>query len=389
MLVFFSFTACQSADSGQKGYFVEYEINAAQLYIDGKKISDTEYRALNAAAGELIRSIEREISVEFPDSDLSEINAAGAYEPVAVGEHTYRMLELCGELHSLTAGKFSPALYNLSEIWGFSPDCEGKYNVSRPEPSLMQIETALAGSDFSDLELLDGQRVQKKNAALKLDLGGIAKGYMSDCLRALLEERFRGKKVEGSVSVMSNTILLGNYHESAQSTRPWKVSVDNPRARVTPYMQCMMLPEVSSAAITTSSDMYRFYSYGGKIYCHIFDPETGRPADRGIISITVVVPNTVPDCGALADALSTAGFCMDLTDSLNFYGRLSESLGVSAVVICSDFQFYTIGDLSVLNMSEVSESYTDVFTRGAVSDAADRVIPCEKEKEYISKCERT
>ena len=234
MLFFFSFTACQSADSGQKGYFVEYEINAAQLYIDGKKISDTEYRALNAAAGELIRSIEREISVEFPDSDLSEINAAGAYEPVAVGEHTYRMLELCGELHSLTAGKFSPALYNLSEIWGFSPDCEGKYNVSRPEPSLMQIEIALAGSDFSDLELLDGQRVQKKNAALKLDLGGIAKGYMSDCLRALLEERFRGKKVEGSVSVMSNTILLGNYHESAQSTRPWKVSVDNPRARVTP-----------------------------------------------------------------------------------------------------------------------------------------------------------
>ncbi|MFQ7036187.1 MAG: FAD:protein FMN transferase [Candidatus Borkfalkia sp.] len=131
MLVFFSFTSCQSADSGQKGYFVEYEINAAQLYIDGKKISDAEYRALNAAAGELIRSIEREISVEFPDSDLSEINAAGAYEPVAVGEHTYRMLELCGELHSLTAGKFSPALYNLSEIWGFSPDCEGKYNVSR------------------------------------------------------------------------------------------------------------------------------------------------------------------------------------------------------------------------------------------------------------------
>ena len=80
---------------------------------------------------------------------------------------------------------------------------------------------------------------------------------------------------------------------------------------------------------------------------------------------------------------------MDLTDSLNFYGRLSESLGVSAVVICSDFQFYTIGALSVLNMSEVSESYTDVFTRGAVSEATDRVIPCEKEKEYISKCERT
>ena len=40
-------------------------------------------------------------------------------------------------------------------------------------------------------------------------------------------------------------------------------------------------------------------------------------------------------------------------------------------------------------MSEVSESYTDVFTRGAVSEATDRVIPCEKEKEYISKCERT
>lgn len=141
---------------------MEYEINAAQLYIDGKKISDAEYRALNAVAGELIRSIEREISVEFPDSDLSEINAAGAYEPVAVGEHTYRMLELCGELHSLTAGKFSPALYNLSEIWGFSPDCEGKYNVSRSEPSLMADRNRACRQRFFRSGIVGRQRVQKK-----------------------------------------------------------------------------------------------------------------------------------------------------------------------------------------------------------------------------------
>ena len=382
------FVSCHgSAKSGGSGYFVEYAINAEQLYIDGKKISDSEFSALNEAAGELVRAIEREVSVEFDNSDISRINAAGAGESVRVGEHAYRMLLLCKNLYTLTCGKFTPALYNLSELWGFSPDYEGRYNQSRPEPSSEDIAQALLNCNFDDLEILEDFTIVKRNAALKIDLGGIAKGYMTDRLRELVEERYSGKRVEGSITVMSNTILLGEFHESANYSRPWKVGLDNPRALTTPYLQCMMMPSVVSAAYTTSSDMYRYYVNNGKIYCHIIDPETGKPSDRGMISITVVVPAEVPDCGALADAFSTAGFCMNLTETLDFYSNMYEAFGVSAIVICSDFNFYTVGDIEVLNLSEVSDKYTDIFTRAEISDARDRIEICEREREYISRCE--
>lgn len=139
MLVFFSFTACQSADSGQKGYFVEYEINAAQLYIDGKKISDTEYRALNAAAGELIRSIEREISVEFPDSDLSEINAAGAYELSPWGSIPIGCSNFAANCTRSRRENFLPRSIIFPRSGAFRPTAKG--NTMFRAPSLLSCRS--------------------------------------------------------------------------------------------------------------------------------------------------------------------------------------------------------------------------------------------------------
>lgn len=381
--------ACDKDENGDKNdYFVEYNINAEQLYIDGKKISKKDYSALIKEAGELIRSIESELSVEFLNSDISRINSAEKNESIQVSEHTYRMLTLSKELFTLTGGNFSPALFNLSKLWGFTPEFEGEYNKSREEPSKKDISLALSDSDFSDLLLLENNTVQKTNSGLKLDLGGIAKGYMSDCLRELIERKFSGKKVEGSLSVMSNLVLLGKFYESATNTRAWRVSIDNPRALTTSYLQCLLMPSIENSAVTTSSDMYRFYTYDEKIYSHIINPSTGKPADNGIISITVVVPLTVKNSGALADALSTAGFCMKLTDSLEFYNNMYERLGVSAVVICSDFNYYTIGDTAVQNLSDVNKDYADIFKLKSVSSATDQVIICEAEREYILKASK-
>ncbi len=381
--------ACNNENGDDKNdYFVEYNINAEQLYIDGKKISNKDYSALIKEAGELIRSIESEVSVEFLNSDISRINSADKDESVKVCERTYRMLTLSKELFTLTKGNFSPALFNLSALWGFTPEFEGEYNKSRGEPSEKDISAALIDCDFSDLLLLEDNTVQKTNSRLKLDLGGIAKGYMSDCLRELIEQKFSGKKVEGSLSVMSNSILLGEFHENEKNTRAWRVSIDNPRALTTSYLQCLLMPSVKNSAVTTSSDMYRFYTYDDKIYSHIINPSTGKPADNGIISITVVVPLTVKNSGTLADALSTAGFCMKLTDSLEFYNEMYERFGISAVVICSDFNYYTIGEITVQNLSDVNKDYIDVFKLSSIDLATDQVKVCDYEREYILKASK-
>lgn len=131
--------------------------------------------------------------------------------------------------------------------------------------------------------------------------------------------------------------------------------------------------------------------YDGKIYKHILDPATGRPSDNGVISITVLVPLSVSHAGALADAYSTTGFCMPLTQALSFYESLWKEYGIGAVVITSDFRYYVIGDYTVLQPKEyaqltnpsLADQVENVFTYSEVSAAQDEVIPCEKEREYI------
>ena len=379
LFVVFAFSACGT--ELQDHYFVEYEINAQQLYIDGKRISSSEHRALVREAGALVREIEEQISVVLPNSDVSMINRATELgEPIKVRSHTYRMLELCKDYYQTTRFQFTPALFALTDVWGFSPRFEGKYNLSRPEPSQDQIDIFY---NYDYLELIGERSVVKGHKDLQIDLGGIAKGYVADCLRELVQKRYEGKTVEGSINVMSNLILMGKLHEKS-GVRPWRIGMENPRARVSPYPQCMRISQLKDVSVATSSDMYRFYVYNDKIYSHIIDPDTCKPADNGIISITAIVPATVENCSAMADAVSTAGFCMPLTQNLEFYNDLNERYGVCAIVITADHRYYVVGDLEVSNLSDISGDYTDVFTRAQIEEASDAIENSAKEAEYIA-----
>lgn len=377
----------QNAGGGTSGYFVEFSLSD-EFYVDGEPLSRGERSALLDEIGSLLNGIEDEISVEKSGSDLSRINAAQAGAEISVGEHTYAMLELCKSLYSETKGAFSPALYNLSELWGFSPDHEGHYNDPRPEPGAEEIEAALAASDFENIELRENSVVVKTDGATKLDLGGIAKGYMSDAAANLIREKYAGKRVDGILTVMSNSVLFGQkYDESSEGgVRGYTMQIDNPRALTTGTSRAAVAVDLSDVAVSTSADTYRFYVWEDKIYKHIIDPQTGKPSDNGVISITAIVPlgaEGAAYAGALADALSTAGFCMPLNEALAFYGEMAQKYGVGAVVITADFNYYVVGRYDILDPSDFSAGSKDVFVRADAEDAPETVEPCEEELEYI------
>ena len=127
----------------------------------------------------------------------------------------------------------------------------------------------------------------------------------------------------------------------------------------------------------------------GRIYSHIIDPAAGKPSANGVICAMVAVPRSVENAGARADAYSTAGFCMPLTQALDFYERLSREAGVSAVLITVDWKYYAVGDMDVLNRTEYAALVSpdtvieDIFERADAADAADAVLPCARELEYI------
>lgn len=377
----------QNAGGGTGGYFVEFGLSD-EFYVDGEPLSRGERSALLEEIGSLLNGIEDEISVEKSGSDIARVNSAAEGEEVSVGEHTYAMLELCKSLYSETKGAFSPALYNLSELWGFSPDHAGHYNDPRPEPGAEEIEVALAASDFENIELRENGVVVKTDGETGLDLGGIAKGYMSDTAANLIREKYAGKRIDGILTVMSNSVLFGQkYDESAEGgVRGYTMQIDNPRALTTGTSRAAVAVGLSDVAVSTSADTYRFYVWQDKIYKHIIDPHTGKPSDNGVISITAIVPlgaEGAAYAGALADALSTAGFCMPLNEALAFYGEMAQKYGVGALVITADFNYYVVGNYDILDPSDFSAGSKDVFLRAEVNDAPETVEPCEEELEYI------
>ena len=378
---------------GAKGdSFVEFSLSEA-FYVDGSAISAAEHRSLEREIASLLASIEEQISPEREGSDVYRINAAGAGEPIEVGEHTAALLTLGLSLAEGTGGAFSPALYALTDLWGFSPRFEGSYGVSRPSPSDEAVAAALADSDYASLSW-DGETLVKARGGTQVDFGGIAKGYMTDAAVRLIGERYAGKSVQCTLTVMSDSVLLG---EKSGSALGYTASIENPRAAVTEgagASQALFAVGLSDVSVSTSADNYRFYVCDETIYKHILNPSAGAPSQNGVISVTVFVPNAVPNAGAAADALSTAGFCMPLTETLAFYEEQAQMHGIGAVVIAADHRYYVIGDYTVVGRTEYdgmvgSEGYfsEEIFTRASVGDAADAVEPADREKEYIARME--
>ena len=368
---------------------MEFSISS-NFYADGERLDAEALRTISDEVGKMLNSIEDDVSTE-KDGSVARINAAGVGEKIQVGEYTSELFVLCEDLYRKTDGAFSPALYNLSELWGFSPEYADRYTQPRQEPPQSEIDKALEASRFEDFYRTENGEIVKKNAETRIDFGGIAKGYMSDCVLALLREKYG--EIQGTFSVMSNSVLAGEKQNDAAGLG-YTATLENPRKEITGGLSsagALYFTGLSDVAVSTSADDYRYYVYDGKIYKHILDPATGRPSDNGVISITVLVPLSVPHAGALADAYSTTGFCMPLTQALSFYESLWKEYGIGAVVITSDFRYYTIGNYTVLQPKEyaqltnpsLADEVENVFTYSEVSAAQDEVIPCEKEREYI------
>ena len=149
----------------------------------------------------------------------------------------------------------------------------------------------------------DASTAKLLKMGMAVDLGGVAKGYTSDAVTELL-------KKEG---VTSGIISLGG-NISAIGTKPdekkWKVAVENP-LDVNDYVGIL---EVEDCSVITSGGYQRFFEENGKRYHHIIDSNTGYPADKGLLSVTIISND-----GAKADGLSTALFVMGFDEAVKIW----------------------------------------------------------------------
>lgn len=237
--------------------------------------------------------VDRKFNCTNPESPLYKFNHDRT--PIAdpeVAGLVGRALEISRE----TGGAFDITVQPLVDLWGFYTTSASSQAV----PSPQSVKLALSRTGWRRILVKNGT-VTAADKEIRLDLGGIGKGYS-------IGEAVKALKAEG---VKSALILAGGQVQvfgSAAPGLPWKVGVRNPRKEG--YMAGLSFDE--ETGISTSGDYERFFEVNGVRYHHILDPRTGYPA-RGIMSLSVIAPDPVS-----VDAFSTALFVMGPERALEF-----------------------------------------------------------------------
>jgi len=247
---------------------------------------DQAIAAIDAAFKEMER-IERVFSKFDENSEVSKINRLAGSEKVKVSEEVFKLTEESIYYSSISEGAFDITVAPLMEIWGFVR----KHKII---PDKDVVADVLKYVGYKNIELnREELSIRFLNKGVKVDFGGIAKGYAVDKAKDVLAS----KGIKNSlVNLGGNIFALG----SAPGRKTWRIGVQDSRNKG----KLLQSFELTDRAISTSGNYERFFEIGGKRYPHIINPLTGEPC-QGIISVTVT-----SDSAEKADALSTAIFVM-------------------------------------------------------------------------------
>ena len=298
--------------------------------------------ALESAEKELHTLDEAVLSRTAEGSELYALNASNG-ETVTYGADDIlpALIETALTISDATDGAFDPTLAPVLDAWGFTKD-------SRRVPSADELTELLSHAGCGKVRLehtAAGYAVTLLDGA-QLDLGGIAKGYAADVLRAQLEQ-------EGVTSATLD--LGGDVFVMGQKTdgSDWRIAVKDP-ADTESYLGVV---SAADQFIVTSGVYERYFEENGVRYHHILDPKTGSPAESGLVSVTVLCEN-----GAWADALSTACFVLGPDGALALRDDLADQGTNFELILVTD-------DGSVLYTDGLADTFTPNDESGYMYEA--------------------
>jgi thiamine biosynthesis lipoprotein len=253
-----------------------------------------------------IREIEKLMSVNIADSDVSRINAAAGIEPVQVQEDTFKVIERAVYFAELSGGAFDPAIGPLVSLW----DISGKPRV----PSNEEIDSVLPLVNWRNIELYARLKtVYLTQQGMALDLGGIAKGYAADETAKIIKSH---NIQRAKIDFGGNIIMIGVRHDNT----PWKVGIQEPGENRGTIIGVLQVPEKT---IVTSGVYERNFEKNGVFYHHLLSVTDGYPVKNGLLSVTIIA-----DVSMDADALSTAVFVLGYEKGLPLLNDYKEAQAV-------------------------------------------------------------
>lgn len=262
-----------------------------------------------------VARIEGLMSTYIEDSEISAINRSAADEPVAAGDELIQLILRSLDISMLTHGAFDITYDSVGQHYDFR-------ERRRPDAETIQQELGRIDYRLVEVDRLAGT-VRFLSPGVRINLGGIAKGYAVEKAVSLL--RSRGI-LHGIVTAGGDTRLLGD-----RLGQPFMVGIRDPRRDD----EIALTMPLEDEAISTSGDYERYFEEDGKRYHHIIEPATGLPAG-GVHSATIVGPDAV-----LTDALSTSVFVLGVEQGLTLISTLPDYEGI--VIDADGRLFYSDG----------------------------------------------
>lgn len=297
---------------------------------EGGRVSDEYFEEVYEKCAYIIAKNEKLMSAHDEEAQIYGLNN-GVSMILNPDSSLLSVLRTADDIRAKTDGAFTYTLGGLSKLWNIK---EGG-----PVPSDEDIAEALLHVSTSSVEFSE-DKITKSDEDCLIDLGGVAKGYTA---QEIVEYLSTTDIPYGLVSLGGNIGVFGSKDDGT----PFKVGITDPAdtSKVVGYLK------IGSGFISVSGSYERYFEEDGVRYHHIFDPETGRPADSGILSVAVWTNN-----GSVADALSTALFVMGEEAAMDFYR--SGEVDFEAVIITEDGEIILTDGISDGDFELAAEGYT-------------------------------
>lgn len=278
------------------------DIFAMDTYMTVTAYGAKAQEAVDEAEAEIQR-LDELLSTGNEESEIAQLNQN---KSATLSEDAGYLVERALELNKETDGAFDIAIYPVMEAWGFPTQ---NYQV----PTADTLESLLKLADASQIIYDENSRkISFGREGMKIDLGGIAKGYTSSRIMDIYKEN---NISSGLVNLGGNVQALGTKPDGSK----WRVAVQSPDD-TEDYLGIL---SVEDKAVITSGGYERYFEQDGKTYHHIINPKTGYPAENGLTSVTVVSED-----GTLADGLSTSLFIMGKEEAIEFWRVHSDEFDI-------------------------------------------------------------
>jgi FAD:protein FMN transferase len=250
--------------------------------------------AVAARAFERVAALDRTLSDYRDDSELSRLTREPHGHPVRLGHDLFRVLDAAQDLAARSNGAFDITVGPLSRLWR-----RARRQIELPSPADLEAARAVTGWRLLSLDRA-ARTATFARAGMRLDPGGIAKGFAADEALAVL----RAHGLPRALVAIGGDLAIGDAPPGASG---WEVTL----AGLSPGAPAPGGPlRLAQAGVSTSGDAEQWVEIDGRRYSHIVDPSTGLGL-TGRRSVSIVAGDAMT-----SDMLATAVSVMPADEGL-------------------------------------------------------------------------